>query len=251
MRLAQALDLVDSCGLEEAIAEAERWIATGRRGVMCFANVHVVETARRDRALAAALAGADLVLADGAPVAWALGSLRGRPSRRVAGNDFFTALCGRRVGQYRHFFLGSTDHTLARMSDTVRTQFAGIEIAGSYSPPFRAWNESDVAAMVDAVNAAAPDVVWVGLGAPKQELWMETVRGRISAPVLAGVGAVFDFVSGEKRRAPVVLQRVGLEWAHRLASEPRRLIGRYSRTNTSFLLGVAETVMRRPLEPQT
>ncbi len=245
MKLAQALDLVDSCTLDDAVARAEGWIATGHRGIVCFANVHVVETARRNRVVADTLLNADLVLADGAPVAWALGSLRKRPSQRVAGSDFFSALCGRELGLYRHFFFGSTEQTLAHLRATLGSRFPGIAIAGTYSPPFGPWNAADIDRAVRSVNATEPDVVWVGLGAPKQELWMHAARSILAAPVLAGVGAVFDFVSGEKARAPVALQRAGLEWAHRLASEPRRLAGRYVRTNTSFLLGVAGSIARR------
>jgi N-acetylglucosaminyldiphosphoundecaprenol N-acetyl-beta-D-mannosaminyltransferase len=247
VKLVSALDLVCSCGLSDAVAEAEHWIETGGQGVICFANVHVVETARRSPALRDALSRADLVLADGAPIAWALGRLRRRPSPRVTGTDFFFALCGREVGCYRHFLLGSTPQTLSRLELAVRHRFPSIAIAGMHSPPFGAWSDSDLRPAIKAVNAAAPDVIWVGIGAPKQELWMDAVRGRVSAPVLAGIGAVFDFVSGEKRRAPVVLQRAGLEWAHRLACEPRRLAGRYLRTNTTYLTGLVGAVVRQEM----
>jgi N-acetylglucosaminyldiphosphoundecaprenol N-acetyl-beta-D-mannosaminyltransferase len=238
MKLDRALDLVRSCPLAGAIAEAESWIATDTQGVVCFANVHVIETARRSPELFDALSRAELVLPDGAPVAWALGHLCRRPSPRVAGTDFFLALCDRRVGRYRHFFLGATPETLERLENAVRSRLPGIAIAGAYSPPFRPTDNADIARMVDVVNVANPHVLWVGLGAPKQELFMTSVRGIIHAPVLAGVGAAFDFVAGTKRRAPAAMQSAGLEWAHRLACEPRRLVGRYLRTNTSFAVGI-------------
>jgi N-acetylglucosaminyldiphosphoundecaprenol N-acetyl-beta-D-mannosaminyltransferase len=245
VRLEPALDLVCSRLLTDAVAEAEQWIEAGRQGVICFANVHVIEMARRSATNADALSRAELVLADGAPVAWALGHLCRRPSPRVAGSDFFVALCGRKVGDYRHFLLGSTPQTLLRLDSAVRHRFPGILIVGTHSPRFGSWDENDYGTAVDAVNSAAPDVVWVGMGAPKQELWMDAMRGRVSAPVLAGVGAAFDFVSGEKRRAPLALQRAGLEWAHRLACEPRRLVGRYLQTNTTFLVGVLGAIIRQ------
>ncbi len=219
--------------LEELAAELEEWVAERRRGYVCLANVHVVETARRDPALAAALAAARLVLADGAQVAWAA------RTPRVAGADLFEELCRRSVGRgYRHYFLGGTPETLGRLLERTASAHPGLVVAGGSSPPFEPLERLDLDRIAAKVNAAAPDVVWVGLGAPKQELFMSAIRSRLEAPVLAGIGAVFDFAAGTKRRAPAWMQRCGLEWAHRLVREPRRLGRRYLTTNASFLLGM-------------
>jgi len=242
MTLASILDLVQSQALEDAVARAEQWIETRRQGVVCFANVHVVETARRNRGLAGALSNADLVLADGAPVAWALGRFSGRPATRVTGSDFFHALCGRGKGKYRHLFIGSTPATLSRLTNEVVHRYPGIKIVGEIAPPFGSWSEDEGTRIIAEINAANPDVVWVGLGAPRQELWMQQARSSVSAPVIAGVGAVFDFVSGNRVRAPRWMQRVGLEWLHRLAHEPRRLGPRYLRTNASFVVAAVSSL---------
>jgi N-acetylglucosaminyldiphosphoundecaprenol N-acetyl-beta-D-mannosaminyltransferase len=117
-------------------------------------------------------------------------------------------------------------------------------VCGLLSPPFRPLTDADLASLAAEVNAARPDVVWVGLGAPKQELFMQRARPLLEAPVLAGIGAVFDFASGTKPRAPRWMQKSGLEWTHRLASEPRRLSGRYLSTNTAFLVALARETGR-------
>lgn len=234
---------VDAIDLDATVERIEEWIEAGKREFVCFANVHVVETARRSPAVAEALAAAGLVLPDGAPVAWAASRVRGRPTERIAGSDVFDAVCRRLQGR-RHFFLGSTPLVLAALEAAVRERYPGIVVAGSYSPPY---GESVTPAgeVAAAVSAAAPDIVWVGLGAPKQELFMHRARGVLEAPVMLGVGAVFDFVSGTKPRAPVWAQRAGLEWAHRLAREPRRLGRRYIETNSRFALALARDLRKR------
>jgi len=227
---------ITACSLPEAVDAIELWIKRRERGVVCFANVHVVETASRDRELAEALAEAELVLPDGAPVAWALRWLYGERAIRVPGADVFAEL-GRRsaFAGYRVFLLGSTVDTLGRLSRAMAETYPGIDVCGVLSPPFAELGQVDLRALASRVNEARPDIVWVGVGAPKQEKWMRALRPQLEAPAIAGVGAVFDFASGGKPRAPIVLQRAGLEWAHRLAQEPRRLWRRYLITNATFV----------------
>lgn len=222
----------------EACDELERWIAERRREYVVLANVHVVESARRDPLLADALRHAGLVLPDGAPVAWAVARDTGTRSERVTGSDVFDELCRRsQTAGYRHFLYGSMPETLELLSSRVAQRYPGLEICGTLSPPFTP--EAELRDEQLAVIAAArPDIVWVGLGAPKQELWMRLVRERLEAPLLLGVGAVFDFASGQKARAPRLVQRLGLEWAHRLVKEPRRLAKRYVVTNTTFVVAL-------------
>jgi N-acetylglucosaminyldiphosphoundecaprenol N-acetyl-beta-D-mannosaminyltransferase len=228
---------LDALGLGEATRCIDSWIASGTKGFVCLVNVHVVETARKSPELREALRDSGLNLPDGAPVAWLAGRKMGRRIGRVTGSDFFAAVCG--GTRRRHFFLGSTEPTLVNLIEAVETCYPRAEICGAHSPPFRTLSGKDSADIAARVNESSPDIVWVGLGAPRQEVWMLRNRDRIDAPVLAGVGAVFDFASGVKRRAPDWVQRSGLEWVHRLASEPRRLSGRYLSTNSSFLTRAA------------
>ena len=188
-----------------------------------------------------------MVLPDGAPVAWAIRLLTGEPTQRVAGADVFEELCRRSPAQgYRHYFLGSTDETLARMRAAAESRFPGIEICGSCSPPFGPALFDELPAIAQRVNEARPDVVWVGLGAPRQEQWMHAARPLLEAPLLLGVGAVFEFAAGTKRRAPGWMQGAGLEWAYRLLLEPRRLGRRYLVTNTAFSLALGRQLLGRP-----
>jgi N-acetylglucosaminyldiphosphoundecaprenol N-acetyl-beta-D-mannosaminyltransferase len=122
--------------------------------------------------------------------------------------------------------------------------YEGVVIAGMYAPPFGDFSDEEIERQCAAIEAASPDIVWVGLGAPKQELWMARVRSQISAPVLIGVGAVFDFVSGTRRRAPRWMQCLGLEWSYRLGQEPKRLWRRYLKTNTSFVVATVWSALR-------
>lgn len=225
--------------LDVAVDVLEDVLKRSDKRTAVFANVHVVETARRDPQLSRAVTDASFVFPDGAPVAWAARILSGSPAERICGSDIFDQLCRRSERTpYRHFFFGSTRDVLDGLVERVSGEYPGLRICGTFSPPFGDdWLMSDES--VDRINAAAPDVVWVGLGAPKQEIWMASARDAVDAPLLLGVGAVFDFVSGYKRRAPEWMQRTGLEWLFRLAQEPRRLVRRYALTNTAFLLGVA------------
>jgi N-acetylglucosaminyldiphosphoundecaprenol N-acetyl-beta-D-mannosaminyltransferase len=231
--------------LVEVCDELERSIKTERRAYVCLANVHVVETARRNPELAQSLGEAAMVLPDGAPIAWVAGRRLGMPVRRLAGPDLFEELCRRSPSAgYRHFFFGSTPETLAALTSCVSERHPGIRIAGSISPPFspRVEPRRD---SIDEINAARPDIVWVGLGAPKQECWMRLARPDLHAPLLIGVGAAFDFASGKKTRAPRLLRAMGLEWAYRLAHEPRRLGRRYLVTNTTFTLELLRSLVAR------
>ena len=239
---------IATIGLERAVETVDAWIERGERGYACLVNVHLVETARRAPSVRRALQGAALNLPDGAPVAWLAGRLARSRVPRVTGSDLFAALC--EAGRRRHFFLGSTPETLSRLVEAVQRDFPDAEICGVDSPPFRQLSELESLELVARVNAARPDIVWVGLGAPRQELWMRANREGLRAPALIGVGAVFDYASGTKPRAPQWLQGAGLEWAHRLVTEPRRLWRRYLVTNTRFLAHVPGALARASIRNQ-
>jgi N-acetylglucosaminyldiphosphoundecaprenol N-acetyl-beta-D-mannosaminyltransferase len=187
-----------------------------------------------DDALRDALASAALVMPDGAPVAWLMRRTGRADAQRVAGPDLMWAVIreGRSLG-LRHALFGSTPSVVGRLTERLAEDVPGALVVSSQAPD--PGSEYDEEALSE-LRAAAPDVVWVALGAPKQEKWMRFAASRLPTSTLIGVGAAFDFHAGTKRRAPRWMQRVGLEWAFRLGSEPRRLAWRYLRTNSKFLV---------------
>lgn len=225
---------------------APRWLAC--------ANPHSLEVARTDAAFTAALHAADLLVPDGVGMVLASRILGGRIRARVTGSDIFlgvnTELSAR--GGTSCFFLGSTDENLAAIREKMAADFPGVRVAGVHSPPFRdEFTIADDDAMVAAVNAAAPDVLWVGMTAPKQEKWIHRNLGRLeTVRFAAAVGAVFDFYTGRVRRSHPVFRRVGLEWLPRLAREPRRLWRRNFVSNPAFLMRVVLERMRRDSPPR-
>lgn len=218
-------------------------IRENRQSYICCAAVHLIEVAQADERVRRALLESEIVFPDGAPVAWTARFVSRTSVERVSGSDVFSALVTDPGPPNRHFFYGSTHDTLDRMVDAVRAANPTVEIVGAYSPPFRDLTADEAISVAEMINGLRPDVVWVGLGAPKQELWCQRMRPLLGAPLIIAVGAVFDFVAGRKRRAPRVFQTLGLEWLYRLASEPRRLASRYLVTNTTFVLGVVGEIV--------
>ncbi len=205
---------------------------SGHGGYACFGNAHVLATAQRDPQLATALRGAWTVFPDGFPVAWAQRRSGRRGAARVGGPDLMPLVVDRgRSGGLRHFMFGSSEGVVDGLIASLETSFPGVEIAGRLSPPI---GEFDDAEAIRTIRAARPDVVWVAFGAPRQELLSARFADELTPAVLLTVGAAFDFLSGTKPRAPEWMQTAGLEWLHRLASEPRRLTWRYLSTNSRF-----------------
>lgn len=223
--------------LDGALDLAEAMIRGGRQGYFCHVDTNAALAAHDDPTMRSALEGATLACPDGMPLVW-IGRRRGFPVSRTYGPDFMEGLTARtaawRDRSCRHFLFGSSQAVLDRLASALAALAPGIEIAGMLSPPFGAWDEATEAEHRRLINAAGADVVWVSLGAPRQELWMQRNRPHLSAPLLCGVGAAFDFLSGNKPQAPKMLQRSGLEWAFRLATEPRRLARRYIRNVPRF-----------------
>jgi len=216
-------------------------VAADAREYVCVAAVHTVMESRDDDALRKAVDGAAFTVPDGQPLAWALRALGHDIDSRVYGPELMERACARaaRTGQ-RHYLYGGRDQSaLFKLTLRLRQRFPGLRIVGGWSPPFRELSEAELDAVAADINRARPDVVWVGIGVPKQEKWMAAMRHRLDAPVLVGVGAAFDFHAGLVPQAPPWMQRHGLEWLFRLKQEPRRLWKRYARHNPRFLAGFA------------
>jgi N-acetylglucosaminyldiphosphoundecaprenol N-acetyl-beta-D-mannosaminyltransferase len=220
---------IDAVQIPEANLEMQRWIARRENGrYVAVTGMHGIIEARHNPEFRQALTEADLVVADGMPIVW-IGRLRGHAmQRRVYGPELMFDFCQQTASNgYRHYFLGGAPGVGEELTRKLRVACPGIEIAGVHSPPFRPTSESEDTAIIDAINLAAPDVLWLGLGTPKQELWIRKHRAKLRVPVMIGVGAAFDFLSKKKRQAPVWMQENGLEWFFRLCQEPGRLWKRY------------------------
>ena len=212
-------------------------VAARRRAYVCVAAVHTVMASREDPALREAVLGADFTVPDGQPLVWALGALGHRLHDRVYGPELMDRACARAARTGRRFYLygGRNAGALAQLARELRLRHPGLRIVGGHVPPFRELTEAEEAAVAADIDRSGADVVWVGLGVPKQEKWMARMRPRLQAPVLVGVGAAFDFHAGLVAQAPAWLQRLGLEWAFRLSQEPRRLWRRYLRYNPRYV----------------
>lgn len=231
---------IDVLSWSDAVSRLVAWGERRSSRYVCICNVHSVVTAQQDPTFGDIIRQADMATADGAPVAWAIRNQGHRTQRRINGPDLMWRYLGEaeRRGQVV-FFYGSTENTLALLRTALHSHFPKLQVGGMISPPFRPLTNDEDQADVDAINASGAAVVFVSLGCPKQEKWMAAHRGRIHA-VMVGVGAAFDYHAGTVSRAPRWMQRSGLEWLHRLASEPRRLWRRYLETNSVFVLAMVK-----------
>jgi N-acetylglucosaminyldiphosphoundecaprenol N-acetyl-beta-D-mannosaminyltransferase len=214
-------------GVTSSVESVVRWVESGNhtRWLACL-NPHSYVLALKDKTFSDALHAADWLVPDGVGIVLASRCLRGRIRERVTGSDVFWGVQRtlNRSGQAAVFFLGSTEETLRQISTRTREEFSRLRVVGTYSPPFTAtYSTKENEAMLAAVNAAAPDVLWVGITAPKQEKWIFQNKERLKVKFAAAVGAVFDFYSGRVRRSDPMYQKLGLEWLPRLLQEPRRL----------------------------
>ncbi len=225
--------------LDSALGAIRQALEHKTRGYVCVTGVHGVMEARRDLRLRGILNGALLNTPDGMPMVW-MGWLRGfRQMNRVYGPDLMNRVCDWSRGRnYTHFLYGGAEGVAQDLERKLKAKFPGLNIVGTYTPPFRALNEQEEAELIRTMNRLKPDIVWVGLSTPKQERFMAEYWQRLEATLFFGVGAAFDFHTGRVRQAPRWMQRSGLEWFFRLVCEPRRLWRRYFRNNPLFLLHV-------------
>lgn len=225
---------VSATDMESSLDWLQATVSSAEKSYIVFCTVSSILSARDDPAVKNAIDQAGLVTPDGMPLVW-LGRNAGYSNvDRVYGPDFMLHVFAEKGDQYRHFFFGGESGVAEAMSARLKARFPDLVIAGTLSPPQVSGTEPDLS-NVNAINKTRPDIVWVGLGHPKQELWMQTNRALLGAPVIAAVGAAFDFHSGRKREAPNWMKKNGLQWLHRLMSEPRRLAKRYVVGNSRFL----------------
>ena len=241
---------VNAINLDDAVAAIERWIRTGDRNYVCITDAHAVMESRRDRQLRRIYENAGLVTPDGMPLVWLARLLGKKRTTRVYGPDLMrTVTALSRLRGYRQFYYGGADGVAERLRQVLTAAYPDLQCVGVICPPFRPLSKDEDRSIVEAINKARPDILWVGLGAPKQEHWMAAHIGIVEAPVMIGVGAAFDFLSGVKRQAPGWMQRAGLEWFFRLCSEPKRLWRRYAYTVPGFAILATRDLLARALLP--
>jgi N-acetylglucosaminyldiphosphoundecaprenol N-acetyl-beta-D-mannosaminyltransferase len=224
----------------------ESMIEAGGRGYVTAAAVNLIMSAHEDPEALAAVLGATLAVPDGQPLVWALRALGHASATRVYGPDLMVRFCERAAwsGTPMYLYGGRTPEALELLRGRLVQRFPGLQIAGGFSPPFRTLTRSEQERAVADINSSGAAVVWVGTGQPKQEKWMLQMRPLLTAPLLVGVGAAFDFHAGLVPQAPRWMQRSGLEWTYRLAREPRRLWRRYARYNPRFAAGFLRQYLR-------
>lgn len=236
---------IDVLAWNQAVTTIIYWAAARSSRYVTLCNVHATVTAASDPEFQRIITDADMALPDGAPVAWMLRRKGHTKQTRISGPDLMEELLKRSIrSNIRVFFYGSTKRVLSKLKRRLLSQYPELQIAGMISPPFRPIEIHEDDAYVRQINDSRAGIVFVGLGCPKQERWMANHRSRIEG-VLVGVGAAFDFHAGTLQRAPLWIRRSGFEWLHRLSSEPMRLIQRYLRTNSLFLLLAAMDLIDR------
>lgn len=234
---------IDVLDVGRAIQRISTWVRRRESRVVCICNAHSVVTGTQDPEFSSVLKHADMATADGAPVAWMLKRQGADGQPRVSGPDLMLSYCEHAAQTGEAIYLyGSTDITLRQLSANLKAQWPALKIAGMHAPPFRQLTADEDQADIDRINASGAGTLWISLGCPKQERWMANHRGRVHA-VMLGVGAAFDFHAGTVTRAPEWMRAHGLEWLHRLLSEPRRLWKRYLVTNTLFIVLAARQLL--------
>lgn len=234
---------VNAVQIPGVLAQMENWIDERREcHFIAVSGMHGITEAQHDPQFKEILNSADLVVPDGMPLVW-LGRYRGHPlRRRVYGPELMETFCRQTGAKYRHFFYGGMPGVPTLLADALRSKHA-INIVGTYSPPFRTLSEREDAEIIASIEAAEPDVLWIGLSTPKQERWMYEHRHKLRVPVVIGVGAAFDLNSGRIRQAPTWMREHGLECLYRLVREPTRLWRRYLIYGSEFVWNVTSELL--------
>ena len=234
---------ISALNMQLALKQMETWLAERSSNYICVAPAHSIMECVNDPTLLPIFNGAGMVTPDGMAVVWLL-KLKGRKHvERVYGPDLLLAACAHGLPKgYRHYFYGGAPGVAEKLVEELSERFPGLQVAGMLAPPFRPLSPEEDQEIVRQINAAMADIIWVGLGSPRQEIWMHSHLGKVNAPLMVGVGAAFDFLSGKKAQAPLWIQRNGLEWLFRFASEPVRLWPRYRQYPKFILLVMAESL---------
>ena len=243
---------VSVVSLEGVLRLFEGWITQNRARFAVFRDVHGVMLAQNDRKLQKAHKNADLVAPDGMPLVW-LAKIAGiNGISRVPGPDILPAICERGLAHgWRHYFFGGAPGIAASVATELSRLFPGIIISGVQSPPFRDLTREEDELVCAAIRKAQPHFIWVGLGTPKQEIWMDEHREKCGGAMLLGVGAAFDIFAGRTQRAPKWMQEYGIEWSFRLLSEPRRLWRRYLVLAPKFVFFAMHELLMRQIKVST
>lgn len=242
---------VDATDYPSAVRQILAWAEGRESRYVCVATVHMTMEAHDNRSFQDIVNAADLVTADGMPLVWALRMLGVGTATRVYGPELTPRLCeAAQAAEVPVGFYGGTEDVLLRLKECVARRWPRLPVAYAHSPPFRALTPQERASVMHDIHASGARILFVGLGCPKQERWMAAHRPELPA-VMVGVGAAFDFLAGTKRQAPPFLQRAGLEWSFRLATEPRRLWWRYLYHNPRYVGLFAAQLMRGSLGRRT
>lgn len=218
---------------------------------MACANPHSLTVAAKDNIFHQALKSADILLPDGTGIIIAAKLLGLACIEKVAGTDFFLGLSreANERGGVKYFFLGSSEKVLGLIGERMKRDFPAIDVCGTYSPPFKTeFSQEDNCAMISAINNARPDVLWVGMTAPKQEKWIYQNKDQLKVPFIGAIGAVFDFFAGAKKRPSEFWIRIGLEWLPRFLREPGRLWERNLKSSPIFIMWIIREKLRKSIK---
>lgn len=246
---------VSAINMDMALSCIDGWIQRREPNYVIAVPAHCIVECLRDEKLRNIYNRAGMVTPDGRPIAWITRLMGFKHVEQVRGSDLMLKVCERSLARgYRHFLYGGWPPTVVEeLACKLKDRFPGIQIVGAYAPPFRPLTPEEDRGVVEMINSVSPDVVWIGLGAAKEEFWAEAHVGKLVAPVLIGVGAAFDFHSGRKPHAPRWMIRLGLEWLFRILTEPRRLGPRYLKDNPVFVWNMLCQALGKeppPLSPQ-
>lgn len=222
--------------LDSAVQYTRECIVKNRHIYVCVAGAHGLAESYRQKSIFTAHKQAAMIVPDGVPLVWVGNALGYKNTHRIYGPDLALSIANMSEQRgYSIYLYGSTTKTLIRLKGALKALYPSLRIIGSYAPPFRTLTREEHALVIRRINRANPNIVFVGLGTPKQELWMNTFSKSLNANVLLGIGAAFDFIAGTKKQAPIWMRQVGLEWLFRLIQEPTRLFSRYIVSNIMFV----------------
>jgi N-acetylglucosaminyldiphosphoundecaprenol N-acetyl-beta-D-mannosaminyltransferase len=232
---------VSALNMNQTIQRIIFWCSEKIPNYVCVTPAHGIMDCWSNPDLRSIFNGSGMTTPDGMAVVWLLKLYGYKSVSRVYGPDLMLSVCQISISQnYRHFFYGGAPGVAEKLAENLRFRYPGLQISGIYSPPYRELTPDEDQNIIHQINTACPDIVWVGISTPKQERWMQEHVRKLNAPVLIGVGAAFDFLSGNKKQAPKWMQKYGLEWLFRFLSEPRRLWRRYIKYPLFVILAMAQ-----------